>query len=149
MELRKLKLTEEPCGAICDMCQNSCLVDEEHDCYEFGVLEANWGFFSDDGKDTEHEECHLCQLCFNKVRDFIKAQGGNVRVKSHLAKSPKNGEDWQSIPGLDATLVYRDKLYEQIDQIKADIEKHMRKEWEVEGEITKALIEKEMEGNHD
>lgn len=94
MEIRKLRAREEVVGAICDMCnkkcipKNACEDDIDHYyCHEYGMLLANWGYWSD-GKDLTREECHLCEVCFNKVRAFIVDQEGKVRKTEYSGFRP-------------------------------------------------------------
>ena len=45
-------------------------------------LKADWGFWSK--KDGEHHEVHLCERCYDKVKEFIESVGGKVRIENYL-----------------------------------------------------------------
>jgi hypothetical protein len=78
MEIREIREVETVVDFMCDVCRKTCC-KHEHDVHsaEYGVLRANWGFWSN--SDRTLEECHLCEDCFGKVRDFIVSLGGAVR----------------------------------------------------------------------
>lgn len=77
MEVKQAVLLTEIVGHICDMCTQTCRKNSEEG-YEYGTLSAEWGYWSDQ-RDLTQEECHLCESCFAKVREFIQSQGGKVR----------------------------------------------------------------------
>jgi hypothetical protein len=92
MEMRQTKQTEEVIGYVCDVCGNSCFKvagQQRMDSTEYAVLSAEWGFWSD-GKDLTRHECHLCELCYEKVRKYIEqVLHGRVRVIDYsLAEDP-------------------------------------------------------------
>jgi hypothetical protein len=93
MELRRRKQTEEVIGYICDVCGIPCFkaegVQGPHST-EFAVLSADWGFWSD-GKDCTRHECHLCESCYGKVRNYIEqVLHGTVRVWEYSLHSDPN-----------------------------------------------------------
>lgn len=139
MELRKLRPREEVVGMICDMCSKSCASpDEDRDnCYEHGTLEAHWGFWSD-GKDLTNEECHLCESCFGKVRQFIRDQGGKVRVIEVAAFEStgpdyrkKPGVDYIRLPGMVVPCMLRREILKDLDEIKKTEEANEKREQEM------------------
>jgi hypothetical protein len=83
MELRRTKHTEEVIGFVCDVCGNPCAKesgDQGLHADEHAVLSAEWGYWSE-GKDLTYHECHLCEPCYDKVRNYIeKVLMGRVRV---------------------------------------------------------------------
>jgi hypothetical protein len=82
MELRQPRQVEEVTGYICDVCGNSCskVADDPVESAEYALLSAEWGYWSD-GKDLTRHECHLCELCYDKVRHYIEqVLHGKVRV---------------------------------------------------------------------
>jgi hypothetical protein len=78
MEIREVREVETVVDFICDVCRQSCCKhDRDIHSAEYGTLRANWGYWSRSDQTTE--ECHLCEDCFTKVRDFIASLGGAVR----------------------------------------------------------------------
>lgn len=73
MEVHKITTTQQVVGHICDMCSREC----PHN--EYAILTAEWGYYSNN-KDLTTNESHLCENCFDKVKDFIDSQGGRVRT---------------------------------------------------------------------
>jgi hypothetical protein len=82
MEIREQRPVETVVGILCDVCHQSCCKrDGDIATSEYGILRANWGYWS--GQDLISEECHLCESCFAKVRSFILSLGGTVRRWDH------------------------------------------------------------------
>jgi len=83
MEMRRVKQTEEVIGYVCDVCGSPCFKesgDLRFESTEYAVLSAQWGYWSN-GKDLTRHECHLCEDCYDKVRQFIEEfLRGKVRV---------------------------------------------------------------------
>jgi len=71
---------EEPItNILCDICGESCKKSAD---YEYAYLSANWGY--DSKKDGEQHRAHLCEKCYNKVRDFIEQTlKGKVLVENN------------------------------------------------------------------
>ncbi|RJQ25744.1 hypothetical protein C4577_05100 [Candidatus Parcubacteria bacterium] len=149
MELRKLEVKYEPIGAICDMCNNSCAKDPEmsEHTHEYGTLTASWGYWSD-GKDLDHEECHLCEKCFDKVREFIKSQGGNVR-QIKFAEFASTGPsyrhemdvDFKLLPGMTISPFLVPQVIKNLDDIKANEKRKEKELVEAEKASFKGMIE--------
>jgi protein-arginine kinase activator protein McsA len=78
LEIRQLRQVEKVVGYLCDVCHQTCHKqrDDLH-AAEYGILRAEWGYWSSNDQTTE--ECHLCEACFAKVKNFILSLGGNVR----------------------------------------------------------------------
>lgn len=73
---------EEVYGYQCDICGHPCSRSTgEDDVFEWATLHGHWGFFS--GKDQEDHECHMCEPCYDKVKEFIESLGGQVRVREY------------------------------------------------------------------
>lgn len=126
MELRKFQTKEVVVGMICDMCNQNCTKDTNNPDfgYEHGTLSANWGYYSN-GRDLTEEECHLCESCFDKIRQFIISNGGKVRkikVSSFQSTGPsfhkKSGVDYLKVPGIIIPPSLRKEIIDQLDQIK-------------------------------
>jgi hypothetical protein len=109
MEIKKNKLKAEVVGMICDMCNKNCAKDAENPdyAYEHGTLSANWGYYSD-GRDLTEEECHLCEECFSKVREFIRSNGGKVRVIT-VSAFRSTGPHFNKKPGVDYIVLDKSK----------------------------------------
>jgi hypothetical protein len=145
MELKKFRPEEVVVGAICDMCGQSCAHKKGHRqndpdgtdfCHEYGTLSANWGYWSD-GRDLTQEECHLCETCFGKVRDFIRSQGGKVRVievSAFESTGPnwrkRSGHDYVRLPGMSVPCMLRQEILNDLDEIKRveDAKEHREQE---------------------
>jgi hypothetical protein len=80
MELREQRLTDVVVGYTCDICGGSCGKGMKSvDASEYATLRANWGYWSD--KDLTWHECHMCERCFDKVKQFIEQElKGTVRT---------------------------------------------------------------------
>jgi len=63
---------------VCDICKQS--TSKGLNC-EFATLSATWGYYSK--KDTEMHTVHLCEICYDKVIEFIKSLGGTVQVMDY------------------------------------------------------------------
>lgn len=156
MELHKLEPKEVVVGIICDMCNQSCASPLEEDkdfCYEHGTLSASWGFYSD-GKDLTHEECHLCEKCFGKVRDFITSNGGKVReieMTGFGCTAPhwhmRKDLDYKLLPGMFIRPYIKDKVMNEWEDIKKTEMEYTKKKQEMDKQeenwekIEKALTE--------
>lgn len=99
MELRQVTPKEETVGYICDVCRNPCFKEAGEQrllSTEYATLSAEWGFWSND--DCTYHECHLCESCYERVRQFIEKElGGKVRIIEHSpGMSPRRtcGEDY-------------------------------------------------------
>ena len=79
MGIRGAKQVQTVVGFVCDVCRQPCHQEEGYHTTEYGILRAEWGYWS--SKDQTAEECHLCETCFGRVRDFIVSLGGNVRQR--------------------------------------------------------------------
>lgn len=129
MEIRKLAVREETFGRTCDMCGQRCdmaakkLGERDTDyAHEYGTLSANWGYWSD-GRDLTKEECHLCETCFGKVREFIHSQGGIVRVmdigNAFDQRAHKEiGVDYIRVPGMVMPLLLKEEVIKELDYEK-------------------------------
>lgn len=157
MEIRKLRITQDVVGAICDMCHKPCVdpnsktPDYEH---EYGTLSASWGYYSN-GKDLSHDECHLCENCFDEVRAFIQNKGGNVRtitVSAFESTGPafrkKKGIDFVEEPWLLVGPFWRDELLPMLDEIKAKWEAKKKEDDELTAECHRLLEEEKKEINN-
>jgi len=86
MEMLEKKLTDEVIGYTCDICGQSCYKEDGPNrihSTEYALLRADWGYWSDD-KDGSVHECHMCETCYNKVRNFIEGElKGTVRVSEN------------------------------------------------------------------
>jgi hypothetical protein len=82
MEIRQKRLEEKVVGIICDVCHQKCRQEgDDVRAAEYGILRAEWGYWSSNDQTTE--ECHLCEACFAKVKNFILSLGGKVRQWEH------------------------------------------------------------------
>ena len=73
MEIRKLVSKEERVGYQCDV----CAARDENGTY--ATLGGIFGYYSD--KDQETHLCHLCERCYDKVREFVEVTlGGKVHI---------------------------------------------------------------------
>jgi hypothetical protein len=103
------------------MCGNDCRPKDSPDFgHEHGVLSASWGYWSN-GRDMTQEECHLCELCFGKVRDFIVASGGKVREIMYSMESGPNwhkkyNEDYKVVDGLGVSPMLREKVIASLEE---------------------------------
>ena len=83
MELREERLADEVVGYICDICGKPCFMEDGPNrsaSTEHATLRAEWGFWSTNKDGTVHE-CHMCEGCFERVREFIEGElKGKVRV---------------------------------------------------------------------
>ncbi len=141
MELRKLEPKEVVVGMICDMCNQSCASPLEEDkdfCYEHGTLSASWGFYSDE-KDLTHEECHLCEKCFGKIRDFITSNGGKVReieMTGFGCTAPdwsmREDLDYKLLPGMFIRPYIKDKVMNEWEDIKKQEMEYAKKKQEMD-----------------
>tara|TARA_Y100000310_G_C20313943_1_gene637521 strand:+ start:404 stop:655 length:252 start_codon:yes stop_codon:yes gene_type:complete len=68
--------TKQIIDCECDVCGKKCKSEYG---IERGVLSADWGYGSN--KDGERHECHLCEECYDKVKEFIEGLGGKVRTE--------------------------------------------------------------------
>lgn len=59
----------------CDVCGSNCSKDEQLG-YEYGVLEANWGYSSK--QDGTNYDIHLCETCFMAIVDSLKKKRKSV-----------------------------------------------------------------------
>ena len=79
VELKREVREEKVYGYECDICRSSCNKSTgESDVFEYATLFARWGYYSN--KDLESHECHMCEVCYDKITDFIKSLRGCVRV---------------------------------------------------------------------
>lgn len=90
MEVRKEVLVERAVDIVCDVCGKSCT--ESLGGPEYATLKAHWGYESN--KDLEEHECHLCEGCYDKVKDFIEQTlNGKVYVyEYHIGSGERLGE---------------------------------------------------------
>jgi len=80
MEIRKEVKVEKVVGFKCDICKKPCNhTTGEDDAFEYAKLHGNWGYSS--SKDQQDHECHMCEDCYDKVKEFIESLGGQVRVR--------------------------------------------------------------------
>jgi hypothetical protein len=83
MEIREKRVVDEVAGYNCDICNKPCFKEDgpnQLDSSEYATLRAEWGYWSRDKDGTVHE-CHLCELCYDKVRRFIEEElNGKIRV---------------------------------------------------------------------
>lgn len=92
MEIKKQQTVDKVVGWLCDVCGEPCNpVDPE--AWEFATLSAQWGFYSK--KDQELHECHICELCYDKITNFIESLGGKVRVRNYHVLSGEPLGDWK------------------------------------------------------
>jgi len=93
MEIKELKQKEVVVGYICDICKQSCNKissgeGKNYESYEFATLYARWGYYSN--KDLTSSHCHICENCFDKVKDFIENNlKGTVRTAKLSFISPE------------------------------------------------------------
>lgn len=120
---KKMKISDEVVGAICDMCNKSCAgwLGRSDFRHEYGTLYADWGFWSK--QDLTKEECHLCEDCFGKVRDFIHSQGGKVRKQDpyNMMGGPNYKDEHEKLPGIVVNFGYRDRFLECVEDVKNNI----------------------------
>lgn len=86
MKIKRPIPREETVNIECDICHKSCAKDEGRDnSSEYAALSAHWGYWSD-GKDLSKHECHMCEGCFEKVKNFIEKElKGTVRhIEAHF-----------------------------------------------------------------
>ena len=84
-EVIKEVLVSKVVDVICDICGNSCKDSEDKNLEyaEIYIPGGGWGF--DSGKDGENHICHMCEGCYDKVRNFIENElGGKIRVDCYL-----------------------------------------------------------------
>lgn len=81
MKLLTKILEEEISGVICDVCGNRCRKDGDF-VDEYAILKASWGYCSK--MDGICQECDICENCFDKISNFIKSIGGEIREKSYF-----------------------------------------------------------------
>lgn len=87
----KSEANKEVVDILCDICECSCRVEK---CYEYATLFAHWGYWSNNKDMTEHE-CHMCEKCYEKVKEFIeKTLKGQVRIEEYLIGHPKRKKPW-------------------------------------------------------
>jgi hypothetical protein len=83
MEIRRTKQVDVVVGFSCDICGQNCAKHSSETCSdasEHATLSADWGYWSDN-KDLTWHECHMCEACFDKVREFIEHDlRGTVRT---------------------------------------------------------------------
>ncbi len=75
MEIKEMVTKSVIIGYQCDICNKSC----SDKCLgsEYATLYANWGYGSN--KDGESHLCHICESCYDKVRNFIEKElGGKI-----------------------------------------------------------------------
>ena len=78
MEIRTKQEVIKVKGYICDICNKECRNEKDpFSDYEYAILSAQWGYFSN--KDLTAHECHMCESCFDQVKEFIESLGGKVR----------------------------------------------------------------------
>lgn len=85
MEVKKKVTEEKIVGYECDICGHSCGVEISSHGDEnqiFATLRGHWTYGSK--YDTEDHECHMCESCYDKVKEFIECLGGEVRVRDYL-----------------------------------------------------------------
>jgi len=83
MKVFKIAPQEKLDDVICDICNRSTRVSsDDADTCEYAELKADWGFRSK--KEGEHHEVHLCEGCYDKVKEFIESVGGKVRIEDYL-----------------------------------------------------------------
>lgn len=75
MKTYKKKTVKVIDNVYCDVCDSNCSKDEQLG-YEYGVLEANWGYCSK--QDGTGYEIHLCETCFMEVVDILKKKRKSV-----------------------------------------------------------------------
>lgn len=72
MEIKEKREIEKVISYFCDVCK------KRRD--EVAILGCTWGYFS--RKDGVVCECHLCEICYDKVVKFIRDDlKGEVREK--------------------------------------------------------------------
>ncbi len=82
MEIRKEVKVEKIVGFTCDICKKPCNhTTEEPEAFEYATLHGHWGYFS--GKDQQDHECHMCENCYDEVKEFVDKLGGQVRVRHY------------------------------------------------------------------
>lgn len=93
MKIREQRLLDETVGYKCDVCGQPCFNEEgaqRADSTEHATLCAEWGYWSE--KDGELHECHLCERCYDEVRNFIeKDLQGQVRVMQRWGPASQGG----------------------------------------------------------
>ena len=78
MEIKQKVEVEKVVDIQCDICGKSCTTVEVCGNIEFATLSAKWGY--DTRKDLKEHECHMCEDCFDKIKDFIENQlKGKIR----------------------------------------------------------------------
>jgi tRNA U54 and U55 pseudouridine synthase Pus10 len=68
-------------GHICDICKESCVVKVCTDGTTNDIcatLHAHWPYGSK--YDTTEHICHMCESCYDKIKEFIESLGGEVAV---------------------------------------------------------------------
>jgi hypothetical protein len=86
MEMREKQLVDEVVGYVCDICNKPCFMEagpSRSASTECATLRAEWGYWSA-GKDGTVHECHMCEACYELVRQYIeRVLKGKVRVTEY------------------------------------------------------------------
>ena len=75
MEKHVEKFTRVLDNIICDICGNSCKINNGFEDYEFARLYAQWGYNSK--KDGRDYKIDLCEECFDKTIEFLEKNKKN------------------------------------------------------------------------
>lgn len=71
MKIREKRLVETVVDRVCDVCQQSVLVEINNDRFEeCAELKADWGYGSSQDGNSYHLD--LCEDCFNSVLTTLK-----------------------------------------------------------------------------
>lgn len=76
MKIKKLQSMEVVVDVLCDVCGKNTN-------FEYGVLQANWGYEST--HDGDRYEVHLCEICFFETLTDLRA-----RYQASLMPSDEN-----------------------------------------------------------
>lgn len=84
MEIKREATETKVVGYECDVCGHSCKMEvttHGDGNQVFATLHGHWPYGSK--YDTEDHECHMCESCYDKVKEFIESLGGRVRIRGY------------------------------------------------------------------
>lgn len=84
MNLARRESAVKIVGVRCDVCGADC-VDDPHN-VDSGRAKFVFGFGS--SKDGTVEQIDFCAPCWERMADFVRASGGEVRTREHGAEDP-------------------------------------------------------------
>lgn len=81
MKVFGIRKRSELVDITCDRCKKSCKLKDELANVSYAELSARWPYGS--LKDGLHHQLHLCEKCYDWLRELLKKRGVIVRITEY------------------------------------------------------------------